>query len=406
MVGGGACNGRLYNCTLTENSAFYSGGANYSKLYNCTLSGNTVASGGGGAGDSTLNNCTVSGNTAGSSGGGTSYGALSNCIVWGNRLTGGATSDVSNGQYFYTCASDLAASNGCFSVDPLFEDASNGNFRLQDLSPCIDAGNNFVAPNRPDMDGHVRIVDGNGDGTATVDMGAYEYGATPATFTVLLDARGAEINPRTFTTVIYGSVYGTLETPTLSGYTFAGWWTGVGGTEMAVTPSTLVTITEDQTLYANWVPNTYTVNFDPQGGTAPSPISKAVTYGSEYGTLATTARSEYIFGGWWTGTNGTGAQVISGTTVNILETQTLYAKWTLWRPEAQDDELFGVRTNRFGFNINWASGRVVVVDANTNLNTTNWLPIATNTLVGAPWYFNDSKWTNYIGRFYRIRSQP
>jgi len=26
-----------------------------------------------------------------------------------------------------------------------------------------------------DLDGHPRIVDGNGDSTATVDMGAYEY---------------------------------------------------------------------------------------------------------------------------------------------------------------------------------------------------------------------------------------
>ena len=76
------------------------------------------------------------------------------------------------------------------------------------------------------------------------------------------------------------------------------------------------------------------------------------------------------------------------------------------RPLVQADVNFGVMSNRFGFNINWTSGRVVVVDASTNLTQTNWTPLATGTLAGGPYYFFDSKWTNYIGRYYRIRSQP
>ncbi len=75
-------------------------------------------------------------------------------------------------------------------------------------------------------------------------------------------------------------------------------------------------------------------------------------------------------------------------------------------PVILDDANVGVVSNRFGFNINWTSGRVVVVDASTNLTQTNWIPLATGTLTGGPYYFFDSKWTNYIGRFYRIRSQP
>lgn len=72
----------------------------------------------------------------------------------------------------------------------------------------------------------------------------------------------------------------------------------------------------------------YTVTFDAQGGTTPNPTSKAVTYGSTYGTLATTTRTGYIFGGWWTSTGGTGTQITSGTTVTITSAQTLYAYWT------------------------------------------------------------------------------
>ena len=76
----------------------------------------------------------------------------------------------------------------------------------------------------------------------------------------------------------------------------------------------------------------------------------------------------------------------------------------LWRPALQYDESFGVQTNRFGFNIHWASGQVVVVDACTNLKNNIWVPLQTNTLTGASLYFSDPRWTNYIGRFYRLRS--
>ena len=75
----------------------------------------------------------------------------------------------------------------------------------------------------------------------------------------------------------------------------------------------------------------------------------------------------------------------------------------LLRPEVLVDANFGVLSNRFGFHINWTSGQVVVVDASTNLTQTNWMPVATGTLAGVPYYFSDPRWTNCIGRYYRIR---
>ena len=51
---------------------------------------------------------------------------------------------------------------------------------MRHASPAIDAGDN-TAPQLPalDLDGAARIVDGNFDGTARVDMGAYEYFNAP-----------------------------------------------------------------------------------------------------------------------------------------------------------------------------------------------------------------------------------
>jgi len=60
----------------------------------------------------------------------------------------------------------------------------------------------------------------------------------------------------------------------------------------------------------------------------PSPVSKVVTFGTAYGSLATTTRSGYTFGGWWTAPNGGGTQVTAATGVSAVVDHTLYAKWT------------------------------------------------------------------------------
>ena len=55
--------------------------------------------------------------------------------------------------------------------------------------------------------------------------------------------------------------------------------------------------------------------------------------------------------------------------------------------------------NQFGFNINWASGQVIVVESCANLTNPVWYPIQTNTLTGDSLYFNDPQWTNYPTHF-------
>ena len=77
----------------------------------------------------------------------------------------------------------------------------------------------------------------------------------------------------------------------------------------------------------------------------------------------------------------------------------------LWLPQVQTgDASFGVQPNQFGFNINWASGQTVVVEASTNLFNPDWQPVQTNTLTTGTAYFSYPQWANYPGRFYRLRS--
>ena len=78
----------------------------------------------------------------------------------------------------------------------------------------------------------------------------------------------------------------------------------------------------------------------------------------------------------------------------------------LWLPQAQTTSAnFGGQTNQFGFNIAWASGQTVVVEACTNLFNSVWQPVWTNTLTGDSAGFTDPQWTNFSSRFYRVRSQ-
>jgi hypothetical protein len=74
--------------------------------------------------------------------------------------------------YAGTCTNQTG-SNGNISEDPSFQDPSTGDYHLQADSPAIDAGTSDGAPPM-DLDGTSRPVDGDGDGTAKFDMGAYE----------------------------------------------------------------------------------------------------------------------------------------------------------------------------------------------------------------------------------------
>ena len=122
---------------------------------------------------------------------------ITNCTISENKSTF-SHSDIQGGiqSIFNTNGATATDGGGNINADPIFVDSTNDNFRLQQGSPCIDAGNNDAVPadtadldddgdtNEPipfDLDGNLRFVDDpdtidTGNGTPTiVDMGAYEY---------------------------------------------------------------------------------------------------------------------------------------------------------------------------------------------------------------------------------------
>jgi hypothetical protein len=114
---------------------------------------------------------------------GNSNPVLTNTIIWNDSLVeiilrdNAITishSDVQGGLNGIITHDDATVNwlDGNINSDPMFVDPVNMDYRLQDGSPCIDAGDNSVIPQSrfgvTDLDGNPRIAN------STVDMGAYE----------------------------------------------------------------------------------------------------------------------------------------------------------------------------------------------------------------------------------------
>jgi len=218
------------NNTFTENGGNWSGGAyastdsgNLTITNNIFIKNTAVQRGGAawinfgdfwgqpGTGTANITNNTIYDNQVdpGTDGGGlyvelydnTLTANIYNNIIWANTEPGPNSDDIyvnddgdndgtsaqvnlRNNDYntFDIRVGNKLSMNANISDDPLWQDPAVGDFHLQAGSPCIDAGDNG-APGIPptDFEGDNRIIDGNGDGSAVVDMGADEYnpGAPP-----------------------------------------------------------------------------------------------------------------------------------------------------------------------------------------------------------------------------------
>ena len=127
-----------------------------------------------------------------------------------------------------------------------------------------------------------------------------------------------------------GGTYGTLPTPTRTGYRFSGWYTSASGGNQ-VSSSTKMG-SSNTTIYAHWTANTYTVSYNGNGATSGNTASSNHTYDSSK-RLTTNGyvRDGYAFLGWSTSPNGSvqysNGQNVSNLTASNGATINLYAQW-------------------------------------------------------------------------------
>ena len=179
----------IENCLFYRNSAGVNGGASFSHwdssptYINCVFRENHANREGGAvvceSGNQVIKHCTFYGNTSASGEGtidiGSDGAGIFNSIIW--NCNGGTINIKSRKNVIInTCIIQGGLNTGTNITieNPRFVNPNNGDFHLMRNSPCIDKGDNAYAVTA-DYDDIPRPLDGNADGSAVVDIGAFEF---------------------------------------------------------------------------------------------------------------------------------------------------------------------------------------------------------------------------------------
>ena len=112
---------------------------------------------------------------------------------------------------------------------------------------------------------------------------------------------------------------------TRNGYTFGGWY---ANEQFTGEPCTVIASgsTGPKTFYAKWTANTYTVEFEPNGGTINGSYVTNYTYGEGAALPTDVEKSGYTFAGWYENDRFEGSAVTAISDTEYGD-KTYYAKW-------------------------------------------------------------------------------
>ncbi|MBO7054099.1 MAG: InlB B-repeat-containing protein, partial [Bacteroidales bacterium] len=116
-------------------------------------------------------------------------------------------------------------------------------------------------------------------------------------------------------------------TASRTGYTFGGWYTNASCTSERAYEIP-VTATGEQTFYAKWTANSYSITLNTNGGTINSGNVTTYTYGNSVMLPTDISKTGYTFGGWYTSSSFSGSPVTSITATNYGN-KSFYAKWNV-----------------------------------------------------------------------------
>ena len=184
----------------------------------------------------------------------------------------------------------------------------------------------------------------NGSSHKVVDDGKYVYDEDIILYPILtrnlpLDNQGATTAGTTSIEITFGEKLPlVVSKPTKTGYTFGGYYSqpNGAGTQYYEKNGALINYNKANeslgtaTLYAKWIPNTYTVTLNNEGGSGTTSVQ--VTYGAVMSQITAPTKEGSVFGGYFTEQYGGGTKYydVDGKCDHIWDiasNTTLHAYW-------------------------------------------------------------------------------
>ncbi len=305
------------------------------------------------------------------------------------------------GQNYYDNISKLSPKREGFTFLGWYVDPDDpNNFSGNDVGrnggvPVWDVNGKAINGSEFWKDGKWSYADGN-----VVAFARWRGENEPETYSAYFNANGGKlydyIQTSKWTTTTYcyteiGKNYYdnvTQLTPKRDGYTFLGWYSKQRGGVKVYHANGSVTnegtyfknnfwqYQGNPTFYAQWKANTYTIQFDGNGGTGKKPSMTGLEYGKEYVLSENSPitngfeRSGYSFLGWNTKKDGTGTSYHDGadilhTPITNATTLILYAQWSANSYNVKFDANGGTGSKPSIMGLNY--GKTYILSANSPL---------------------------------------
>ena len=296
----------VFGQDITSNEVNFSISVPYAVLLQYHMNGGALASAHGSDISSSGNYVTVNGSK------------IITTIINGNSLTGNGLPDYNNSSYINIARTGYRVAD----TSKIFQATVNGTTKY------FNQTTNYSSSDFGGASGSNKVVD-------------LKINWTANTYNISYTLNGGTAGTNAPTTATYDSVV-TINNPTKTGYTFAG-WTMTGGNASTAkygtasgsvttswsTPTTTkvkaqyfknLTPTNGGTvtLVANWTANSYTIGYTLNGGTHGSSHPTSATYDSVV-TISNPTRTGYTFTGW-TMTGGNGSTAKYGTASGSVTT--------------------------------------------------------------------------------------